>query len=694
MRTRRCWSPRPAAQRRSSLRLEPLEERCLLSTFQLMDGGTLLQNGSAIDSNTAAYAVTSGGTLYDLDTNGKLWQLQNGAWSAIDTNSASIKLDRNGMLYDLEMNGRLWAYNNGTWTNSLAVASNISSLVGVDSSNNLWFLQQGSLNHQSGTGNNATLTITGIINVTSAAMTSDGQTLYYQQGTSITQKSGNFTASLDSAARSMVLGNDNSLYVVHTDDSLVKYANGSSVSSGLDVNVRSIALTPQGTLFDLETSGQLWQLSNGTWTPIDNPGNVGVIAGSPNGTLYDLQTSGALWKYAAGAWTQLDSHVGLIQVGPNGTLFELETGGGFWSYSAGSWHSQGNNIINFRVAADGTFYYLVTGGGALFDVNNGTPNVISTNVSSFQLGRADNLVYQLTNGNVHDVVSGATQNGAGYAAAGDGTYWVDESGTLYHFNGGTQLGSAGGGSVSTFAITADGNTLDYVAATNRLWQINNSTGAATNLSTICNVMSLAGDDTLYETTSGGQLLRYAGSTTATPIANSANALVTAVNGVVYFTNTSNAVFMDRAGTITLIDNNMTSAHFLRVSPSGALLDHDFQSTTYVLWQFDSIGGWHELDNAVPFPGTTTYLANGAFIMEDGSSSSPNLWLYNGQWTRLDTGVSQVAVANDGNIVDLEPNHQLWLYNTATGWNQLSSSVTSFTLLYGYELTTNVVTFFV
>jgi hypothetical protein len=622
---RRWFAPRSVSRRslRVPLALEPLENR-VVPSVTLQDGGALVQNGNTIDTNTAQFGVTPSGIIFDLETNGQLWKKDpvNG-WSKIDSVSASIAVTPSGTLLDMETDGALWVYKNGAWTTTGApVTTGLSTLVGSDNGvgDDVWYIIGGSLRQSvlnaAGTSFSSTPTVIG--NVTAAAVFSDGSAEHYLSGSLLHSNAGGggFTT-LDSNARSFSLAGDNNLYEVTTSDQLFMWqfiAGAWSKTTLATGGVDAIATAPSGALYELTTSGQLVRFNPGAGMLTSLDANVGTIAGSPNGTIFDLEMSGNVWAYGT-SWQSVDSNVNSMQAGPNGTLYDLRTDEKLDAFSAGALSTVAGNIINFGVEHNGTLIYLVTGsGGVLSKVAAGATSQVATNVSSFQLGRSDTLDYLTT------------------------------AGTLFNPTG-PAMGTA---NVTTYGVAGDGST--WYAVNNGgiqrlVGSMNQSVPAG---STAASAVTVSAD---------GNFIYYLEG-------NAAGNLRQVVN-----TAPTTAYTLDAAYT--------TSTY--AIAGDGSVYEGS-PNTNQLLWY---LAQQNPAQNGIVL-GFVTSIAtspNGTVFVKTSDTNNSLYQVTPGAGapilTRIDIGVSQIAVSGSGMLYDLESNHHLWRY-TGT-WTQVDTTTTAFAL---------------
>src|SRR5262245_43892893 len=154
----------------------------LAGVFALANTGTLTftatgsQTATFIDSNVAEFNVDTvaaqagGPNLWELKTNGNLWELPGGKtanWALQDTGTGAISLAPNGVVIDLKMNGNLWRFKPGDPTGgwgSTPLASGVTD-AGVDALGNVYGLKNGNLVEWS----SATPTVPTTLNTNGAA---------------------------------------------------------------------------------------------------------------------------------------------------------------------------------------------------------------------------------------------------------------------------------------------------------------------------------------------------------------------------------------------------------------------------------------------------------------------------------------------------------------------------------------------
>jgi hypothetical protein len=394
----------------------------LLSNGDLIQTKNDLQSTIALNVN--AIAVDASNTLYEQEIDGSLWQYKNATWTMLDKNVASIKLASDGTLYDLETSGLVRSYSNGvlaanpvrTGVESIGVNGttlymlqsngnfssfngttvtlinpkvssftvapngvyayqviggpiNVSnggtvatgtSLVGLDSDANLWFLRAGSLVEDS-TSSPALPQVASIPNVVSALMTTDSANITSVDYLTI---SGNVvnTASgalIDTGVRNFAVANNGTVYAIEAAENLFAF-NSDGKSSVLDNRAVTVQVSSSGLMYVLEDSSVLWVLSNlkgNAWTLLDTGTKSFGLTGA--GVLWELEIGGRLWSQTSGTWKLMDSNSTSLFVAANGTIAELEPSGALWTFdTVAGWSLKESIAIQIAIAADSALVVL------------------------------------------------------------------------------------------------------------------------------------------------------------------------------------------------------------------------------------------------------------------------------------------------------------------------------------------------
>ncbi|GHO47900.1 hypothetical protein KSX_60630 [Ktedonospora formicarum] len=149
-----------------------------------------------------------------------------------------------------------------------------------------------------------------------------------------------WTSIAGNTALANVVANDNYIYAMHKDGTILTYTGGTvNAWRIIGNNTSTIAITADsvGHLYQLRKGGQIWQYGgNGVdnWIELDDNSLTTAIAASGNGQLYQLRSSGQVLKYAGQglhSWTQVDQNTSnkAIAVGGN-NLYVLHTKGDIW----------------------------------------------------------------------------------------------------------------------------------------------------------------------------------------------------------------------------------------------------------------------------------------------------------------------------------------------------------------------------
>jgi hypothetical protein len=330
-----------------------------------LDGGgqlwVLPLGGSrrVLDTSTEAFALTPGGTIFNLYTTGNLKYSTNGgsSWSTLDGAAQTFHLATNGALYVLDTGGalRLLPSTGGTWQ-TLDAATNGFTL--------------------SANGTVSDLDAGGLLR--DLAMP------------------GAAWQTMDTVAQGVALTPNGTLYVPDPGGVLWDLAPTGSWQ-WLGNNVQSFAVTGDGMVYELISGGQLQDAAGpgGSWNALDTVAlSFGV---SLNGTLYDLDPGNQLWELPLyGYWSLSDSATAAFSLTANGTIIDLDSSNNLWAQPYdGSWQWFDANTRSYAVASNGELFNLL-GTGVLEDsTSTGTSwRTLRTNSQAFDLtpnGTIENL---------------------------------------------------------------------------------------------------------------------------------------------------------------------------------------------------------------------------------------------------------------------------------------------------------------
>jgi hypothetical protein len=255
-----------------------------------------------LDDNTATKKIAaSGGNLYQIHTNGKIWKYVGTKWwQRLDDNAASVDIVADGNnLYQIHKDGKIWKYAGTKWWQKLD--DNAASVDIAAGGNNLYQMHK------------------------------DGSIWKYTGTPLKWQKiDGN-------AASKKIVADGNNLYQVHKDGSIWKYTGTPFKWQMLDIYaaVKKIAASG-GNLYQICTDGSIWKYAGTSfkWQKIDNySGSVDIAAGGNN--LYQMHKSGSIWKYTGTPlkWERIDNYSGSKEIVADGNnLYQMHKDGSIWKY--------------------------------------------------------------------------------------------------------------------------------------------------------------------------------------------------------------------------------------------------------------------------------------------------------------------------------------------------------------------------
>jgi hypothetical protein len=321
-----------------------------------LDGGgqlwVLPLGGSkrVLDTSTEAFALTPGGTIFNLYTTGNLKYSTNGGynWSTLDGNAQTFHLATNGALYVLDTGGalRLLPSTGGTWQ-TLDAATNSFTL--------------------SANGTVSDLDAGGLLR--DLAMP------------------GASWQTMDTAAQGAAITPNGTLYVPDPGGVLWDLAPTGSWQ-WLGNNVQSFTVTANGVIYELMSGGQLQDAAgpNGSWNTLDTVAmSFGV---SLNGTLYVLDPGNELWEMPLyGSWSLWDSATQAFTLTANGTIIDLDSSNNLWALPYdGYWQWFNGNTQSYAVSANGTLFNLLGTGTLEYSTNTGGSwTTLETNSRAFDV---------------------------------------------------------------------------------------------------------------------------------------------------------------------------------------------------------------------------------------------------------------------------------------------------------------------
>jgi hypothetical protein len=300
---RRKGTTRKRRTRRTRLGIECLEDRQMLSAstagFTLSGDNLYNSSGALIDSGVQAIAGSGGTSVFDLHSNGVLFDMNaSGAYTQIDAGVQAIAGSGGTSVFDLHSNGVLFDMNaSGAYT-------------------------------QIDTG------------VTSFAVRSDGDlyVLHTNQDLVLETPSGQHVKDFG-AQQSIAMAGDGALFVL-ADSGLLQQigADGQLHQVSFDLSLfTKLAATSDGRVYALDTGSELYVYTpGGGWTPVSS--EVSSFAVGGNDQVYFLTNSnnaggpGLVYEtssLAAGDRVIIGSGVVSIAVANNGDL-RMENGSGVW----------------------------------------------------------------------------------------------------------------------------------------------------------------------------------------------------------------------------------------------------------------------------------------------------------------------------------------------------------------------------
>jgi hypothetical protein len=497
------------------LRLEALEDRLVPSvahsaagnlngvagTFTLANTGNLTFTPTAskvvtfVDSNVAEFNVDTvadakgGPNLWELKTNGNLWELPGGMtaqWTLQDTNTGAMSLAPNGILSDLKMNGNLWRFKPGDPGGGFGAAPLSSGVTdaSVDALGNIYDLRDGNvIKFSSATpvgaiglnNNNAANPAFGAAKI--------GHVVSFQVGGNTVAFQFGYTDAL-------------------TGEVFVSYDNGatftalSSTAVGGEVTGSQYGVANDGTVFvRTDTSGAV------------NAGKVVQLSVTAKVTDTDLGTPITVSGNAA-TWFQLS---------PDGNYIAADAMSNLSVYSIGP---TGAGVLgaedvlestgisaSFGIANDDRVYELTT--GAPNNLDQWTPSV---NVFGVTDGNASGLA--MVNASVGKWVLGANGQVA-YLQGGFAPityFWGNDNGLAQKQDSApvVEIGVSRNG--AQYELEASGTLWQWTGGNAFLGQ----SSPWNMLDTIASAFVVSTNSALYETESNGQLWRLSGDATTKP----------------------------------------------------------------------------------------------------------------------------------------------------------------------------------
>jgi hypothetical protein len=429
--------PRATRAPKARLQVEALETRELLSGFAVANDGTLTHGSQVVDTNVASFATDNAGNVFELKTNGHLWELTaaTNAWALLDTNVGNFQANSAGQLEEAKTSGNLWDRSAaGMW----ALLSDNVETAGIDSSGNVYFLKHDSSFNE---WNGLSATTSSLADkVVSFQMGGAGNNIVYYMTTDeqiyCANTNLNVTSALDSGGSNQwilnipeyAVASDGSLYLsVHNKgnntNALIRFGSGMTAPDVFDPlpstgSVAHLQLTPDKSMLyyvyidTAQKTDSLWRydvksasytdlltVSYGNATP-DQLGQL-YVGGDDAGYAVDIHFTGSttttysLYGAAgmAGAATLLDSSVNSLQtnpaaLAPNGNMFVLGDDGTVTNFNidAPGGSTIDTGVFQIGVAPSGAFYEVKSNGNFWTWTGSDNWTMLDSNLVWFAVG--------------------------------------------------------------------------------------------------------------------------------------------------------------------------------------------------------------------------------------------------------------------------------------------------------------------
>jgi hypothetical protein len=326
----------------------------LYSDGELWLSGPGGSNG-LLDSGSQAIATgqTAAGqpALFDLKTNGSLYQYSAAGWALLDNGAKSlvggVTAAGAPAVFDLKPNGWLYQYAAGGWSLLDNGAKTIFGGVSAAGQPALFDLKPNGGLYQY-TAGGWSLLDNGAGTVLSGVTASGGPALFdLKPGGGLYQYGAGGWSLLDNGAAAIYSGvtaaGQPALFDQKTSGWLYQYSVGGWVllDNGAGTVVTGVLAVGQPILFDLKPGIGLYQYGVGGWVLLDNTAKaiVGGVTAAGQPALFDLKTNGWLYQFSQGAWALLDNQTAAIQgsTAPSGypALFDTKQDGRVFMYTVG-----------------------------------------------------------------------------------------------------------------------------------------------------------------------------------------------------------------------------------------------------------------------------------------------------------------------------------------------------------------------
>jgi hypothetical protein len=273
--------------------------------------------------------VASGGQLYQLHNDGKIWRYTGppiSGWQLLDNNPATIQIAASWSdpgLFQLHRDGKIWRYTGTPLTGWQMIDNNPVSagIAAAGVSGGAWLYQI----HETGS-------------IWGASSSSPPGTWTELDNNPLTTQI---------VAATTIGGTI--LYQLHRDGTIWKYT-GPPISGWqlLDNNPATVQIAATGPdLYQLHRDGTIWRYTGppiSGWQLVDNNPATTHIAAAPTAgwggsTLYQLHTDGTIWKYTGppiSGWQLLDNNPATAQIVVDNTadtLYQIHIDGTIWRYT-------------------------------------------------------------------------------------------------------------------------------------------------------------------------------------------------------------------------------------------------------------------------------------------------------------------------------------------------------------------------